>query len=366
MIVVINYRLNVFGFFSIGDEYVPGNLGLWDQQLAIKWVHNYISHFGGDPDEVTLFGGSAGSGSVLYQAMYPENKGLFKRVIAQSGFPSSVAPSNMLHFANFAGCNQSSTSLVVSCLRSMSWKALSDKAEDPRAPARFAPVVDGEFIKRPPQETMSDIRSEEMQFYSTIDIIFGVNNLEAAMFMLPYYGKIAGVKEKDISWIALNVTHEMAIPRTAFENVILPKTVKKYFPSGAADILKSVIASKYSDWKEPNSPTQIRDKLMDLTTDLIFHVSAVKAADAHTAAVPNSRSQRNTFFYEYAFFSDMFEARPEWMKTGADHTDELLAVLGFTNGLYSKYHVSSYTPSLSDVKMSSILMKFWTTFAKSG
>ena len=356
MVVVINYRLNVFGFFSTGDEHAPGNLGLWDQQLAIKWVHNHIRHFGGDPDEVTLFGGSAGSKSILYQAMFPGNKGLFKRVIAQSGVPSPVASSNMLPFANFAGCNNSSTSLVVSCLRSMSWKELSDKAEDPLAPAIFKPVIDGDFIKRPPQETLLDIRSDEMQFYSSIDIVFGVNDLEAAMFMIPLYGKIAGVREEDISWIALNVTHNFEISRTAFEDIILPTTVKKFALPETDGTIKYAIASRYSDWKEPNSPANIRDKLMDLTTDLIFHVSAVKAADAHSTAVSHYGKETNTFFYEYAYFSDMFETRPDWMKTGADHTDELLAVFGFTKELYPKYHVESYIPSLSDLTMATIVM----------
>ena len=366
MVVVINYRLNVFGFFSTGDELAPGNLGLWDQQLAIKWVHDHILHFGGDPDEVTLFGGSAGSKSVLYQAMFPGNNGLFKHVIAQSGIPSPTVPSNMLPFAQFAGCNQSSTAMVVSCLRSMSWKELSDKAEDPQAPAIFKPVVDGEFIKRPPAETMSDIDSEEMQFFSSIDIVFGVNDLEAVMFMIPYFGRIAGVKEEDISWIALNVTHDMEIPKDAFEDIILPKMITNYVLPGANDTLKLAVASKYSDWKDPYNPANIRDKVMDLVTDLLFHVPSVKAADAHSAAVSYYKTGANTFFDEYAYFSDIFRTRPDWMKVGADHTDELLSVFGFTKGLYPKYHVAAYDPDMSDVKMASIVMKMWTSFAKSG
>lgn len=369
IVVTINYRLNVFGFFSSGDEKATGNYGLWDQHLAIKWVHNHITYFGGDPNEVTLFGGSAGSESVIFQAMFPENKGYFKRVIAESGSPKITAQSNMLPFAAFAGCNQTSSSEAISCLRAMTWEELSAKAEDPNEPVIFRPVIDGKFIKRDPDEAMTDPNSEEMQFFSTIDIIVGVNSLEGAMYMLPLYGKIVGVEDKDISWIAINVTHEMTIERPLFEETIMPDVImKRFFPVGAPIVVQDAIISKYSDWTEPDNPAKIRDMLMDLTTDLAFSVSAVKWANAHVQAVASAGDQRKTFFYQYTFFSNMFAARPQWMHKGADHADQILSVFGFLDrqALYSKYHVFSYTPNSDDLKMSSVVMKYWTNFAKTG
>ena len=71
ILVTINYRLNIYGFLSTGDGVTPGNYGLWDQQLAIKWVHDNIGSFGGDPNRVTVFGQSAGGASVTFQAIYP-------------------------------------------------------------------------------------------------------------------------------------------------------------------------------------------------------------------------------------------------------------------------------------------------------
>ncbi|XP_053385645.1 para-nitrobenzyl esterase-like [Mercenaria mercenaria] len=84
IVVTLNYRLGVLGFFSTHDPTAKGNCGLWDQQLAIRWVNENIADFGGDTTNITIFGESAGSSSVIYQMLYPGNKGLFKRATAES------------------------------------------------------------------------------------------------------------------------------------------------------------------------------------------------------------------------------------------------------------------------------------------
>nr|QEA03475.1 carboxylesterase [Plodia interpunctella] len=85
IIVTINYRLGALGFLCLDTEDIPGNAGMKDQVAAMRWVNKNISNFGGDPNNVTIFGESAGAGSVSFHLISPLTKGLFRKAIAQSG-----------------------------------------------------------------------------------------------------------------------------------------------------------------------------------------------------------------------------------------------------------------------------------------
>jgi para-nitrobenzyl esterase len=111
ILVSVNYRLNVFGFFThpeiiknSPDGFVA-NWGYLDQKVGIDWVHRNIANFGGDPDNITIFGQSAGGGSVLAHLNSPLAKGAFAKAIVQSG--GGVNVKNMLDklppFLDFAG-----------------------------------------------------------------------------------------------------------------------------------------------------------------------------------------------------------------------------------------------------------------------
>ncbi|XP_059054137.1 esterase FE4-like [Achroia grisella] len=90
VVVSINYRLGVLGFLCLDRKDAPGNMGLRDQVEALKWVKKNISKFGGDPNNVTIFGVSAGGASVEYLSLSPMAKNLFHKCIAQSG--TSLSP----------------------------------------------------------------------------------------------------------------------------------------------------------------------------------------------------------------------------------------------------------------------------------
>jgi para-nitrobenzyl esterase len=82
VVVAMNYRLGALGFMSVGET---ANLGLLDQVCALQWVRDHIGAFGGDPRNVTVFGESAGGGSILHLLASPPARGLFDRAIVQSG-----------------------------------------------------------------------------------------------------------------------------------------------------------------------------------------------------------------------------------------------------------------------------------------
>ncbi len=91
IVVSLNYRLGLFGFFSHPEltkespHHASGNYGLLDQAAALEWVHKNIAAFGGDPNNVTIFGESAGSMSVSALVAAPVARGLFNRAIGESG-----------------------------------------------------------------------------------------------------------------------------------------------------------------------------------------------------------------------------------------------------------------------------------------
>ncbi|XP_067638654.1 esterase B1-like [Eurosta solidaginis] len=87
ILVTVQYRVGVFGFLNLSSPElnVPGNAGLKDQILALKWIKKNISNFGGDPNCITVFGQSAGGASVHYLCITEQTRGLFHRAICQSG-----------------------------------------------------------------------------------------------------------------------------------------------------------------------------------------------------------------------------------------------------------------------------------------
>ncbi|HLI75943.1 MAG TPA: carboxylesterase family protein, partial [Acidobacteriaceae bacterium] len=161
ILVSMNYRLNIFGFFAHpalaaeSPQHAAGNYGLMDQAAALQWVKRNIAAFGGDPDNITLFGESAGSFSVSAQMASPMAKDTLKHAIGESGgaFSRTGLPFPTLPVAEakseaFARDVLGRTSLAE--LRAMPAADLVKAVEGQKAPAvRFGPDVDGAFLPEP-------------------------------------------------------------------------------------------------------------------------------------------------------------------------------------------------------------------------
>ncbi|KAG8290163.1 hypothetical protein J6590_088955 [Homalodisca vitripennis] len=147
IIVSPNYRLGAFGFLSLENEELPGNAGLKDQTLALKWVHDNIDSFGGDPNNVTIFGISAGGASVAYHLISPSSRGLFHKAIIQSGF--SLNPWTLQE-------NPRSHALMVS-------KKLGCKSEDPKEVLRTLQSASADDIMVAARELPTNMASQHQQ-----------------------------------------------------------------------------------------------------------------------------------------------------------------------------------------------------------
>lgn len=164
VLVTLNYRLGAFGYLAhpalTEEAGTSGNYGLLDQAAALAWVRDNISAFGGDPDNVTVFGESAGAQSVTELMALPAADGLYHKVILQSGASSG----NLLHLkrsawrgilsAEDAGAEFLS-SLAPAASTARDLRAIPAAAIISRSEARsdlgayFLPVVDGRNIPRP-------------------------------------------------------------------------------------------------------------------------------------------------------------------------------------------------------------------------
>jgi para-nitrobenzyl esterase len=157
IVVSLNYRLTIFGFMAHpeltkeSDHNASGNYGLMDQAAALKWVHENIEAFGGDPDNVTIFGESAGSASVCALMASPLARGLFHRAIGESGGLFDAAhPMRTL-----AKGEEKGMAFVASAFAGASIEALRSKSAQELLDARlkgnrrwFGAVADGYMLPR--------------------------------------------------------------------------------------------------------------------------------------------------------------------------------------------------------------------------
>lgn len=200
--VSFNYRLGPFGYLDLTRYATPrhpfqSNLGLRDQLAALRWVHENIAAFGGDPQNVTVFGESAGGNAVTTLMAVPDARGLFARAIAQSPPPNAVyAPQVTARWAeDFVGMLQ----MIVrhgavtraAMVREVPSLLLNARAADLLGAAEmlrvrtpiaypgtfpFAPVVDGDLLPERPLVAFRDGRAHR------IPLIIGTNDREGSIF----------------------------------------------------------------------------------------------------------------------------------------------------------------------------------------
>lgn len=188
VVVTINYRLGVFGFFSYpeltreSDRRGAGNFGLLDSIAALQWVQKNIAAFGGDPKRVTIFGESAGAGLVANLMVSPQAKGLFHRAIGES---SSWTTATIGRLGTLADAEQAGVKFADG-LGAKSLAELRAKPADQILKARrgAGPIVDGWSIPEDPGTVFAQGKQNDVPVLvgSNRDESFGATPANAAQY----------------------------------------------------------------------------------------------------------------------------------------------------------------------------------------
>nr|XP_015857362.1 bile salt-activated lipase isoform X1 [Peromyscus maniculatus bairdii] len=339
IVVTFNYRVGPLGFLSTGDANLPGNFGLRDQHMAIAWVKRNIAAFGGDPDNITIFGESAGGASVSLQTLSPYNKGLIRRAISQSGVALSpwAIQKNPLFWAKKiaekVGCPTDDTGKMARCLKITDPRALTLAYKLPLKSQEypiwhylgFTPVVDGDFIPDDPINLYANA--------ADIDYLAGINNMDGHLF--------ATVDVPAIDKTNQDVTEE------DFYRLVSGNTLNKGL-KGAQTTYDLYTES----WAQDPTQENKKKTVVAFETDILFLIPTEMALAQHKAHAKSG----NTYSYLFSYPSRM-PVYPKWM--GADHADDLQYVFGKPFATPLGYRARDRT-------LSKAIIAYWTNFARSG
>lgn len=180
VVVTLNYRLGILGFLASAEldkesaHHVSGNYGTLDQVQALKWVKENIRAFGGDPTNVTIFGQSAGGGSVHFLSISPLARGLFAKAIVQSATMYPQDPLLNRGAMSYKTLNEAEEAYAaylrkagvtsLQQLRSMSLKEIMSLPSAPFPPAFFCPLVDGYVLPQSFRETYAKHLQADVPF----------------------------------------------------------------------------------------------------------------------------------------------------------------------------------------------------------
>nr|XP_020450864.1 bile salt-activated lipase-like isoform X1 [Monopterus albus] len=340
IVVTVNYRVGTMGFLSTGDTRLPGNYGLWDQHAAISWVRRNIRAFGGNPDNITIFGQSSGAASVSFQMLSPHSKGLFRRAITQGGValsPWALQKNPMAltkKIARKVGCWRSNEDEMITCLKMSDpvGLTLAGKIDVLLLLGKgtvmdlleLAPVVDGDFIPDHPSKLFHNA--------AQVDYMAGVNSMDGHIF--------AGVD----------------VPTINMKNETTVKQVRGLLARMTKEKGNAAIDSAYdvytSHWGVAPPQDVVKKTVADIETDFLFLVPTQVALQLHV----NSTSGAHTYSYLFNM-KTRIPGFPGWVE--AEHAEDLQYLFGKPFSISLIYfprhrHLSKY------------MIAYWTNFARTG
>ncbi|MEV5639198.1 carboxylesterase family protein [Streptomyces flaveolus] len=325
VVVTFNYRVGMEGFAHL--EGAPANRGLLDQVAALEWVRDNIAAFGGDPDQVTVFGESAGAGSLAALLAMPRAAGLFRRAIAQSVpgtfFSDALARDVAGALAAEAGLRPTVADLsavapdrLVAAGQTLAAKMLQHVDRWGRAAPTvtpYSPVVDGEVLPVTPWQALASGASRD------IDLIVGHNRDEFRLFS-------SGTSDRITDERAASALRMFA-PGPDGE-----RTYRAAFPGA--------------------SPGELYERVQ---TDWLFAMPSLRLAEAHLAGGGRS------YVYELTW-----PAPGNGGALGACHALDLPLLFGTFDADMGVLLFAGAEPSPEALALSARFRASWTAFARSG
>ncbi|XP_054155665.1 carboxylesterase 5A-like [Oppia nitens] len=351
LIVTISYSSS-----GSGSSYheLAGNWGLHDQVMALKWIKLNIHWFGGNPDNIVLFGESAGAMSIGYHMLSPLSQQLFHRAIMESGDPlvpfimaakhtHTQAVVDLIHHNN--NNNMEIIDDGLECIRQTNSRQLQDISETVSKKFKeqiFLPVVDNDLLVGHPQ----DLVNNQSLKYSINEILIGTNAVEGADFAaLGPLGKY---------WH--NDTIDQNFTKHAIDDLVNQSVPEMY-----QNLAKEALGFAFDGLDQQNT-TQLWTRYIQLVGDIIFVCPDQFAGDdtANTDGGVVTRNRRTVYYYQFKHKPRHISSGPKWA-TGAVHADEIAFVFGYPLVVSDE---SVYTRE--ERQLSRQMMTVWTNFAKTG
>ncbi|XP_046491824.1 juvenile hormone esterase-like isoform X1 [Neodiprion pinetum] len=344
--VSIQYRLGVLGFLQLDHEVMPGNAGLKDQVAALKWVKENISQFGGDSNNITIFGESAGSASVHYHLVSPLSKGLFHKAIMQSGVilnpwvitPPSVETAHRL--AALLGKETTDVHEIVEHLRTIPALQLIQaelQVPTPEDKIRFLFPFRPSIDDKSEQPFLPKNAKELAVKGIDVPVIIGYNSHEGLFFLMGFVDETLETVDKN------------------FEVVVTENLIAEN-PSKISEVA-SEIRNFY--FKDKSVTRETLDEYVQCYGDLYFVNGVLK-----TVEYQQKKPKTPTYLYKFT------RENPQSMGKlifkvplkGAAHADELQYLF------HTKLHADllKFEPNSTEQKLSDAMVKMWTDFAKTG
>ncbi|XP_039295607.1 acetylcholinesterase [Nilaparvata lugens] len=338
ILVSMQYRVASLGFLYFDTAEVPGNAGLFDQMMALQWVHDNIAAFGGNPRNVTLFGESAGAVSVSLHLLSPLSRNLFSQAIMQSGSPTAPwaiisrdeSILRGLRLAEAMGCphNRSEIAEATECLRRMNASDLVENEWGTLGICEFpfVPIVDGTFLDDHPH------RSLATKNFKKTNILMGSNTEEGYSFIFYHLTELFRNEEN------------VYVNRDEFLQAV--RELNPY----VNNVARQAIVFEYTDWLNPDDPIRNRDALDKMVGDYQFTCNVNELAHRY------ADTGNNVYMYLFKHRS-LSNPWPSW--TGVMHGDEISYVFGEPLDPNK-----SFQPA--EIELSRRMMRYWANFAKTG